>query len=63
MGHLTEQKLKRRIDEMERRIEERLDRFEKFIVITSNPREDEPTENKVKEEVNKAKEHIEEVVK
>ena len=63
MGHLTEQKLKRKIDEMELNISERLNRLEKFMEEASKPRENEPAENKVKKEINKAKEHVEEVVK
>ena len=62
MGHLTEQKLKRKIDEMELNISERLNRLEKFMEEASKPKENEPAENKVKEEINKVKEDIEKKV-
>ena len=58
MGHLTEQKLKRKIDEMELNISERLNRLEKFMEEASKPRENEPAENKIKEEVNHIKEEV-----
>ena len=63
MGYLNEKKLKEDLKRMGDRIEERLARLEKFMEEASKPRENEPAENKVKEEVNKAKEHVEEMIK
>ena len=63
MGYLNEKKLKEDLKRMGDRIEERLARLEKFMEEASKPRENEPAENKLKEENNKAKEHVEEVVK
>ena len=63
MGYLNEKKLKEDLKRMGDRIEERLARLEKFMEEASKPRENEPAENKVKEEINKAKEHVEEMIK
>ena len=62
MGYLNEKKLKEDLKRMGDRIEERLARLEKFMEEASKPRENEPAENKVKEEINKAKEESYELV-
>ena len=51
MGYLHEKRMKDEMNEIRNRMDERITRLEKALEEASKPRENEPTENTVKEEV------------
>ena len=55
MGYLHEKRMKDELNEVKNRLDERITRLEKALEEASKPRENEPAENTVKEEVNKGK--------
>ena len=58
MGYMSERKLKGEIERMRKEMDDRLKRLEDSLEEASKPRENEPAENKVKEEVKDIKEGV-----
>lgn len=58
MGYKTEKRIKDEMNRMRKEFEERIARMEKALEEAEKPRPDEPTENKVKEEIQHVKEEV-----
>ena len=59
MGYISEKKIKEQYNKSIKELNERLERLEKFVKEIKEPKPGEPTENKVKEEINKVIDKIE----
>jgi phosphopantetheine adenylyltransferase len=62
MGYISEKKLKEQYSKSIRELNERLERLETFIKQIKEPKPEEKTENKVKEEVNNAVDKTKEII-
>ena len=58
MGYMSERKLKGEIERMRKEMDERIKRLEDSLEEASKARDNEPAENKVKEEVKDIKEGV-----